>query len=108
MRPERCFPLEVCPLEYSTLLEHPDYLYGLPAYPNQRRCFLMAFVEEVFKNKGKWFGGHTGAEYAASEVEEIGGIWWNKGSHQATDNVSLKMEHDTDDGMPCEPHEKFE
>lgn len=68
----------------------------------------MAFVEEVFKNKGKWFGGHTGAEYAASEVEEIGGIWWNKGSHQATDNVSLKMEHDTDDGMPCEPHEKFE
>lgn len=68
----------------------------------------MAFVEEVFKNKGGWFGGHTGTKYEDSEVENIGGISWSKGSHQAPGEVILNMEYDTDDGQPCEPHEKSE
>lgn len=68
----------------------------------------MAFVEEVFKNKGGFFGGHTGKPYSKSEVEDIGGIMWSKGSHQAPGEVVLKMEYDKDDGQPPEPHEKDE
>jgi hypothetical protein len=68
----------------------------------------MSFVEEVFKNKGKWYGGHTGTPYEKSEVEDIGGIYWSKGSHQAPGEVILKMEYDKDDGQPEEPHEKNE
>lgn len=68
----------------------------------------MAFVEEVHKNKGGWFGGHTGKKYEDSEVEDIGGIMWNKGSHQPADFVILNMDYDKDDGQPCEPHEKSE
>ena len=68
----------------------------------------MAFVEEVFKNKGKWYGGHTGHEYPASDVEDIGGTYWNKGCYQAPGEVILNMEYDKDDGQPKEPHEHLE
>jgi len=68
----------------------------------------MAFVEEVFKNKGKWYGGHTGKEYSKSEVENIGGIDWSRGSHQAPGEVVLNMDYDEKDEQPEEPHEKFE
>ena len=68
----------------------------------------MAFVEEVFKNAGKWYGGHTGKLYEASQVENIGGFDWSKGSHQAPGEVVLNMDYDKDDGQPEEPHECFE
>ncbi len=38
----------------------------------------MAYVEEVFENKGKWYGGHTGHEYKKSDTEELGGERWTK------------------------------
>jgi hypothetical protein len=68
----------------------------------------MAFVEEVFKNKGGWFGGNTGRKYESSEVECIGGIDWSKGSIQAPGEVVLNMNYDKDDGQPKEPHEDKE
>lgn len=68
----------------------------------------MAFVEEVFKNKGGWFGGHTGKAYDKDCVENIGGIYWSKGSHQAPGEVVLNLEYDSDDGQPPEPHEENE
>lgn len=68
----------------------------------------MAYVEEVFENKGGWFGGSTGRHYEKSEVEQIGRCWWSKGSNQAPGEVVLNMEYDKDDGQPAEPHEKNE
>jgi hypothetical protein len=38
----------------------------------------MAFVEEVFKNKGGLFGAQTGRKYESSETEEKGGSKWSK------------------------------
>lgn len=38
----------------------------------------MAFVEEVFENKGGWYGAHTGKLYKKSETEEKGGERWTK------------------------------
>ena len=38
----------------------------------------LLMVEEVFPNKGKLYGGHTGKEYKKSETEEINGIRWSK------------------------------
>ncbi len=38
----------------------------------------MAFVEEVFENKGGWYGAHTGHLYEKSETEEKGGERWTK------------------------------
>lgn len=68
----------------------------------------MAFVEEVFKNKGGWFGGHTGHKYEKSDIEEIGGIYWSKGCYQPVDKVVLNMDYDESDEQPEEPHEKLE
>lgn len=68
----------------------------------------MAFVEEVYKNKGGWFGGQTGKKYDSDCIEDIGGIKWSKGSYQAPGEVVLNLEYDKDDGQPKEPHEDKE
>jgi len=54
----------------------------------------MAFVEEVFKNGDKWFGGHTGHEYKKSDTEEKGCCRWSKPSYQAPGEVVLEIEAD--------------
>lgn len=54
----------------------------------------MAFVEEVFKNNGKWYGGQTGHEYSASQIEEKGVGRWSKPSYHAPDSVVLEIEED--------------
>lgn len=60
----------------------------------------MAFVEEVFKNKGGLFGAHTGRKYEKDEVEDIGGIQWSKGSYQAPGEVVLVMDFDKQPEQP--------
>ena len=52
----------------------------------------MAFVEEVFKNGDKWYGGHTGHEYKKSDTEEKGCCRWSKPSYHAPDSVTLEIE----------------
>lgn len=54
----------------------------------------MAFVEEVFKNKGGLFGGHTGKKYEKSETEDKGAAGvWSKPSHCAP-NFTVKEVED--------------
>jgi hypothetical protein len=67
----------------------------------------VAFTEELYKNKGKYYGAHTGKAYDASDVEEIGGQAWSKPCYVAPNSISLKLEYDKGD-MPVEPHEKYE
>lgn len=52
----------------------------------------MAFVEEVCKNKGKWYGAHTGHHYEDVCVEEINGQHWSKPYHFAPQVVNLELE----------------
>lgn len=59
----------------------------------------MAFVEEVFKNKGKWYGGHTGREYSSSQVEEKGVGTWSKPTYGAPGEIVLEIEAD-DQSVP--------
>jgi len=55
----------------------------------------MAFVEEVFKNKGGLFGGHTGKKYEKDEVEDRGaGGKWSKPTHNAPNFTVLEVEED--------------
>lgn len=54
----------------------------------------MAFVEEVYKNKGKWYGAHTGHEYSQGETEEKGCCRWSKPFQHAPDSVILEIEED--------------
>lgn len=52
----------------------------------------MAYVEEVFKNKGKWYGGNTGHLYEESETEVKGCCRWSKPFQHAPDAVILEIE----------------
>jgi len=52
----------------------------------------VAFVEEVFKNGSKWYGGSTGHEYSPSEIETKGCCKWSKPSFHAPDSVTLEIE----------------
>jgi hypothetical protein len=52
----------------------------------------VSFVEEVFKNKGGLFGGHTGRKYAAGDVEKKGGEMWSKPSFAAPGEIVLEIE----------------
>ena len=54
----------------------------------------MAFVEEVFKNNGKLYGGHTGKEYSASQVEEKGVGQWSKPTYGAPGELVLEVRED--------------
>ncbi len=52
----------------------------------------MAFVEEVFPNKGGLFGGHTGKKYEKDEVEDKGAAGkWSKPSHCAPNITVLEV-----------------
>lgn len=51
----------------------------------------MAFTEEVFENKGKLYGAHTGHHYEKKCVEEINGQLWSKPYHFAPNTVNLEM-----------------
>ena len=52
----------------------------------------MSFVEEVYKNDGKWYGGHTGKEYSASQIEEVGCCKWSKPTYGAPGELVLEVE----------------
>jgi hypothetical protein len=65
----------------------------------------MAFTEEVFKNKGGLFGGHTGMKYNKSDTEDIGGILWSKPCHYQPGEVSIQV---TPPDKIEEPHEYME
>jgi hypothetical protein len=60
----------------------------------------MAFVEEVFENMGKWYGGHTGHEYEKSETEEKGACRWSKPCYGAPGELTLEIDKN---GEPA-PH----
>lgn len=64
----------------------------------------MAFVEEVFKNKGKLYGGHTGKEYKKEDTEDIGGILWSRPCHYAPNSIVLEIEDEDYE----EPHTDIE
>jgi hypothetical protein len=51
----------------------------------------LALVEEVFKNKGKLYGGSTGKEYKKEETESIGGILWSRPCGYAPGDVILEI-----------------
>jgi len=51
----------------------------------------MVHTEEVYPNKGKLYGAHTGKEYKKSETEDINGIRWSKPDGYAPDQV-VKVE----------------
>lgn len=52
----------------------------------------MAFVEEVFENKGGLYGAHTGHKYEKVCVEDIGGQLWSKPYHYVPGEVNLELE----------------
>lgn len=52
----------------------------------------MSWTEEVYKNKGKWYGAHTGHEYQKSEVEEKGLGTWAKPCYSAPGEVTLEVD----------------
>lgn len=64
----------------------------------------MAFVEEVYKNNGKLYGGHTGKEYKKSDTESIGGIQWSRPCHYQPGEIVLEIEDEDYE----EPHTKIE
>lgn len=52
----------------------------------------MAWTEEVFKNRGKWYGSSTGRAYTQGEVEVKGVGTWSKPSFNAPDFTVLEVE----------------
>ena len=54
----------------------------------------MAFVEEVFENKGGLYGAHTGKKYEKSETELVGGERWSKPSHCQPGEIVYEAEED--------------
>lgn len=67
----------------------------------------MSWFEEVYKNKGGFFGAHSGKKYEKSDIETIGGIQYSKPCYVAPNVINLELEYDKAD-KPVEPHEKYE
>ena len=51
----------------------------------------MAFVEEVFENKGGLYGAHTGKKYDKGDTESIGGILWSRPCHYQPGEINLEI-----------------
>lgn len=64
----------------------------------------MAFVEEVFPNKGGLYGAHTGKLYDKKYTEEIGGQRWSLPCHYRPGDIVLEIE----DLEYEEPHTNIE
>lgn len=52
----------------------------------------MAWTEEIWKTKGKFYGSHTGHEYSKDQVEEKGLGTWAKPCYGAPGELTLEID----------------